>query len=207
MRRQESKGLAGRSCARFGNFYIIFMSRVGKKPIIIPEGVEVKIEGNKIFVKGPKGEISREVVPEVEVSQKEKKVFILPRKEGKKISALWGLTRGLIAGMIEGVSKGFEKQLRLEGLGFRVALEGDELVLQVGFTHPVRVKAKEGIIFSVEGNVITISGFDKEKVSQTAASIRKIRKPEPYKGTGILYIDEKIKRKAGKRLVSEGTKQ
>lgn len=179
------------------------MSRIGRKPIKVPEEVKIQIEGNKIFIKGPKGEVSREFRPELEVLLKQGEILVSPKAETKNTPALWGLTRTLIANMIEGVVAGFSRQLKIEGLGYRVSLEGKDLVLQVGFTHSVKVKSAEGIDFSIEGNVITVSGFDKEKVSQTAASIRKIRKPEPYKGTGIMYVDEKVRRKLGKRMAAE----
>lgn len=181
------------------------MSRVGKKPILIPEGVEVNIEDQKIEVKGQRGELSREIRPEIEVFQKDGKIFVSPRHKGaKRAGAFWGLTRSLIANMVQGVEEGFEKKLKLKGLGFKATLQDNILVLQVGFTHPISVKAPEGVKFSVEGDIITVSGPDKEKVSQTAATIRKIRRPEPYKGTGIRYIDEKVRRKPGKRVISEG---
>jgi len=178
------------------------MSRIGKKPILIPDSVEVEIDGKKISVKGPKGSLLRNIRPEIKVSQKDGALVVSPRLKTKRTAAFWGLTRSLIANMVLGVTQGFEKQLRLEGLGYRVKLEGENLVLQVGFSHPVSVKHPDGVLFSVEGNIITISGIDKEKVSQSAATIRKIRKPEPYKGTGILYVDEEIKKKAGKKVTT-----
>ena len=179
------------------------MSRIGKKLIDIPTGVEVKIEKGKINVKGPKGELGFQIRPEIDVVIKDNQITTSIKEETKESNAFWGLTRALIANMVLGVEKGFEKQLKLEGLGYRVKLEGDKLILQVGFSHPVIVEQPEGVIFSVKKNMITISGADKEKVSQSAATIRKIRKPEPYKGTGIMYIDEKIKRKLGKRATTE----
>ena len=180
------------------------MSRIGKKPILIPENVEVKIEGNKVIVKGPKGELSREIRPEIKVETKEEKIFVSPQVETKKTKAFWGLTRALIANMVKGATEGFEKKLEMVGLGFRASLEGENLVLQVGFTHPVKIKAPQGIKFSVEKNIITISGVDKEKVSQMAAKIRKVRPPEPYKGKGIRYLGEVVRRKVGKKAVTAG---
>jgi len=180
------------------------MSRVGKKPILIPEGVEVKIEGQRVMVKGPKGELSREIRPEIKVEAKGKEIFLLPQIETKKTKALWGLTRALLANMIKGVTEGFEKKLEIEGIGFRASVEGENLVLYVGFTHPIRIKAPEGIKFSVEKNIITVSGVDKEIVSQIAAKIRKVKPPEPYKGKGIRYLGEVIRRKVGKKAVTAG---
>jgi len=176
------------------------MSRVGKKPILIPEGVEVKIEGQKVIVKGQKGELEREVLPEIRVDLKENKIFVSPKIETKKTKAFWGLTRALIANDIEGVTTGYEKKLKLEGIGFRANLEGENLVLQVGFTHPTKLKAPEGIGFSVEKNIITVSGINKELVGEIAAKIRKVKPPEPYKGKGIRYLEEVVKRKAGKKV-------
>lgn len=178
------------------------MSRVGKKPILIPEGVEVKIEGQKVIAKGEKGELQREVRPEIGIEAKDKKIFITPKIKTKKTKAFWGLTRALISNMIKGVTEGYEKKLGIEGLGFRALLEGEDLVLYVGFSHPIKVKAPQGINFLVEKNIITVSGIDKEIVSQTAANIRKIKPPEPYKGKGIRYIGEVVRRKVGKKVVT-----
>ena len=179
------------------------MSRVGKKPILIPEGVEVKIEGNKVIVKGPKGELSREIRPEIKVEVNENKILVSPQVETKKTKAIWGLTRALIANMVKGVTEGFEKKLEIQGLGFKANIEdADTILLSVGFTHPVRIKGSPGIKFSVDKNIITVSGCDLEKVSQIAAKIRKIRPPEPYKGKGIRYVGEVIKRKVGKKAVT-----
>jgi large subunit ribosomal protein L6 len=178
------------------------MSRIGKKPIPIPEGVEVKISDNTVTVKGPKGELSKEIRPEIKVKMKEKEIFVLPQIESKKTKALWGLTRALLANMIKGVTEGFEKKLEIEGLGFKAQLMGNDLELFVGFSHPVKIKAPENVKFSVEKNVITVSGPDLEKVSQTAAKIKNVRPAEPYKGKGIKYLGEKIRRKMGKKAVT-----
>jgi large subunit ribosomal protein L6 len=179
-----------------------FMSRVGKKPILIPENVEVRIEGQRITVKGPKGELSREICPEIKIEIKENKILVSPKIENKKSRALWGLTRALIYNMIKGVTEGFEKKLELEGLGFRANLENDDLLLYVGFSHPVRIKSQPGIKFSIEKNVITVSGIDKELVGQVAAIVRKVKPPEPYKGKGIRYLGEVIRKKMGKKAVT-----
>lgn len=178
------------------------MSRIGKKIILIPEGVEVKIEGQKVTVKGPKGELSREFRPELGIEAKDNQIKVSSVKEGKKTRALWGLTRQLLANMVQGVTKGYEKKLEIEGVGYKAALDGNDLVLQVGFTHPVRIKATEGIKILVEKNVISVSGIDKEVVGQVAANIRKVKPPEPYKGKGIRYAGEHVRRKIGKRAAT-----
>ena len=180
------------------------MSRVGKKPILIPEGVRVKIEDQRVIISGPKGEISREVRPEIKVELKEGKIFVLPKIQTKRTKAFWGLTRALLKNMVEGVTKGYEKKLEIQGIGFKANLEGNDLVLQVGFTHPVKIKGVPGIKFSVEKNIITVSGIDKELVGQMAAKIRAVKPPEPYKGKGIRYLGEKVRRKAGKKVVTTG---
>src|SRR3989304_8293275 len=158
------------------------MSRIGKKPIPIPEGIEVKIIGQSVTVKGPRGELQREVRPEIRVEVKESHILVTPKSETKKTKAFWGLTRALLNNMVQGVAKDFEKQLEIQGIGYRAALEGEDLVLQVGFTHPVKINSPFGVKFVVEKNIIKISGPDKEAVSQTAAKIRKVKPPEPYKG-------------------------
>ncbi len=180
------------------------MSRIGKKPISIPENVEVKVEDSKVTVKGPKGELSREIRPEIKVEIKDKEILVAPQKETKRTKAFWGLTRALIANMIKGITEGFEKKLEIQGIGFRANLEGEDLVLYVGFSHPVKVKAPEGVKFSIEKNIITVSGIDIERVTQTAAKIRKTKPPEPYKGKGIRYVGEEVRRKVGKKAVTAG---
>jgi len=182
---------------KFGN-----MSRIGKKPIQIPPQVEVKIEGNKVTVKGPKGELSREFRPEIGFEIKEGKVFVFPKIETKITKALWGTYRQLIFNMIEGVTKGYEKKLEIEGLGYRASMEGENLVLRVGYSHPVIVTPPKGIKISVEKNIITVSGIDKELVGQIAANIKKVKPAEPYKGKGIKYLGEKIRRKVGKKATA-----
>lgn len=178
------------------------MSRIGKKPIDIPQGVTVTVKGNSVSVKGPKGDLARDVHPDIAIEVKENSVLLTPRRETKKTSALWGLSRTLVANMVEGVTRGFEKKLEIEGIGYRVALEGDTLVFQLGFSHPVRFKAPQGILFKVEKNTITISGSHKESVGETTAKIRSLKPPEPYKGKGIRYKGEVIRRKAGKKAVA-----
>jgi len=183
------------------------MSRIGKKAIEIPQGVKVDVIGREIKVTGPKGELKREIHPEivVEIKQADGKseILVSPKAElSKKGRGLWGLYRALIANMVDGVSKGFEKKLEIEGVGFKANVEGDSLVLNLGFTNPVKIKKIEGVNFLVEKNVITISGADKEKVGHIAALIRKQKKAEPYKGKGIKYQGEIIRRKEGKKVVA-----
>ena len=178
------------------------MSRVGKKPILIPQGVEVKIEGQNVSIKGPKGELSMKVRPEIKVALENGQIIITPKKESKEVMAFWGLTRALLANNVKGVTEGFEKRLEIEGVGYRAALEGKDLNLQMGYSHPVKISAPDGITFSVEKNVITVSGTDRGLVGQTAAKIRDVRPPEPYKGKGIRYEGEQVRRKLGKRAVA-----
>jgi len=177
------------------------MSRIGKQLIIIPDGVDVNIDNGEIKVKGPKGELFQEIPYEIEVIIKDKEITISPKNKTKNSSALWGLLRTLIFNMIEGVVNGYEKQLEIEGVGYRAAVEGNKLVLNLGFSHPINIEAPKGIEFKVEKNVITVSGFDKQLVGQVSADIRSKRKPEPYKGKGIHYMGEVIIRKAGKKAV------
>ena len=178
------------------------MSRIGKKPIGIPQGVEVKIEDSKIIVRGPKGELSRSIRPEIEASVKEGKVLIVPRKETKETKALWGLTRALIANFVLGVTEGFEKKLEIRGIGYRASMEGEDLGLKLGFSHPVTVKKPEGISFSVDKNIITVSGIDNQLVGEVAAKIKRLRPPDPYKGKGIRYLGEAVRKKEGKKAVT-----
>lgn len=177
------------------------MSRIGKKPIEIPQGVEVKMEKEEVKVKGPKGELSQKIRPEIEVAIEEGKVIVSPRKDTKETKALWGLTRALLANLIQGVTEGFEKKLEIRGVGYRANLEGEDLVLQVGFSNPVKMKKPEGIQFLVEKDIITVSGIDKQLVGETAARIRRVRPPDAYKGKGIRYLGEVVKKKEGKKAV------
>ena len=179
------------------------MSRIGKKTIEIPEGVKIETSENEVKVLGPKGELKQSINPKIKVEVKENKVLISPKEIlVKKDKGLWGLYRALIANMIEGVSKGFEKKLELEGVGFRANVEGDSVVLNLGFSNPVKLKKVEGVEVSVEKNLITVSGIDKEKVGFMASEIRSQKKAEPYKGKGIKYQGEKIRRKEGKKVVA-----
>jgi large subunit ribosomal protein L6 len=174
------------------------MSRIGKKEISIPDGVEVKVDGQDVHVKGPKGELGCSVHPCIQVGVEDKTVVCSVGQENKKSSALWGTNRARIASMIEGVSKGFMKELELKGVGYKANVKGRDLELFVGYSHPVVVEAPEGISLTVEKEVIRVEGADAVQVGQVAADIRKIRKPEPYKGKGIRYRGEHVRRKVGK---------
>lgn len=180
----------------------ISMSRIGKKPILIPEGVETKIIGNRVIVKGPKGELFFDVPKEIKVESKDDKIFVSPLIPSKNTKALWGLSRALIFNKIKGVKDGYQKQLEIEGIGYRASVEGKVLELKVGFSHLVKIEAPEGIDLKAEKNIITVSGPDKQKVGEIAAKIRKIKPAEPYKGKGIKYLGEVIRRKAGKKAVA-----
>lgn len=179
------------------------MSRIGKQPIPIPEKVTVTVDHNVVTVKGPRGELRRMLHPEIRAAVNGNLVELTPAFEKKKTSALWGLERALLANMILGVAEGFERRLEIEGVGYRAQLAGaDTLALSLGFSHPVEVKAPSGIVFKVEKNVIIVSGIDKALVGQIAANIRAKRPPEPYKGKGIHYLGEMIRRKAGKKAAA-----
>jgi large subunit ribosomal protein L6 len=178
------------------------MSRIGKKEIKIPAGVDFKMNGLNVKVKGPKGSLKMKVLPEILVEVKENIIYFSPKKEDLKSNAYWGLTRTLVNNMIEGVLNGFTKKLEINGVGFKVRTEGKKLILDVGFSHSVEIDAPEEIDFLVERNVITVSGIDKELVGQVCANIRRVRPPEPYKGKGIKYVDEIIKRKVGKKAAA-----
>ncbi|MEA3295631.1 MAG: 50S ribosomal protein L6 [Patescibacteria group bacterium] len=175
------------------------MSRIGKLPISIPNGVDVKIDKRKLTVKSQKGELVYEFRPEIEVKIENQEVLVLPKIKTKQTKAFWGLTRALIANMIEGALNGYEKKLELQGVGYKVEAQGEDLIMQIGFSHPVKIDKVDNIKFVVEKNIITISGIDKQLVGQVASKIRKIRPPEPYKGKGIRYVGEVVRRKAGKK--------
>ncbi|NLK97790.1 50S ribosomal protein L6 [Defluviitalea saccharophila] len=176
------------------------MSRIGKLPITIPSGVEVKIgDGNLVTVKGPKGSLERKLPAEINVAVEDNQVVVTRPSDLKKHRALHGLTRTLVANMVEGVTNGYSKVLEINGVGYRAQKQGKKLVLSLGYSHPVEMEDPEGIESVVEGqNKIIVRGIDKEKVGQYAAEIRFKRPPEPYKGKGIKYADEVIRRKEGK---------
>lgn len=177
------------------------MSRIGKKPILIPNNVEVDINGGKVKVRGPLGELERVFDDSISIKKDEDVIKLEPTKKGVSVNALWGTYASLISNMVEGVSKGFSKKLVIEGIGYKAQLEGKILVLNLGFSHPIKIPVPEGIEIKAEKNKIEISGTDKQLVGETAATIRALKKPEPYKGKGIRYEDEIIRRKAGKKVV------
>lgn len=175
------------------------MSRIGKLPITIPTGVTVEMNGQVATVKGPKGELTAAFLPLVSIELTDGIATVSRQDDSIKARAAHGLTRQLLSNMIIGVSQGFEKRLEMKGVGYRAATEGDKkIILSVGFSHPVPLQAPEGVTFKVEKNIIVITGIDKQSVGQIAAKIREVRPPEPYKGKGIMYLGEKVRRKAGK---------
>ncbi len=175
------------------------MSRIGKKPIIIPENTELKQDGATITVKGPKGEISRTFRSEVNIKVDGNTITLEPANNSKFAQSLWGTYGSHLVNMIDGVNTPFEKKLIIEGVGFRAEMSGNKLVLSLGFSHKIEKEIPEGLTVSVEKNTLFISGVDKEKVGQFAAKIRSYRKPEPYKGKGIRYDNEVVRRKEGKK--------
>jgi large subunit ribosomal protein L6 len=176
------------------------MSRIGKMPVAIPAGVEIKLaEGNNITVKGPKGTLTRKLADDMNIALEASQVVVTRPSDLKRHKALHGLTRTLISNMVVGVTAGYSKLLEINGTGYRAAKAGNKLTLTLGYSHPVEMTDPDGVVSTVEGtNKITVAGIDKEKVGQYAAEIRDKRRPEPYKGKGIKYSDEKILRKAGK---------
>ena len=175
------------------------MSRIGKLPVAIPAGVEVKLEeGNVITVKGPKGTLTRKLVDDLDIKVEGSEVMVTRPSDLKRYKSLHGLTRTLIFNIVEGVTNGYTKELEINGVGYRAAKAGKKLTLTLGYSHPVEMEDPEGIETKVDGNKITVSGIDKEKVGQFAAEIRTKRPPEPYKGKGIKYTTETIRRKVGK---------
>jgi large subunit ribosomal protein L6 len=175
------------------------MSRVGKKIRVIPAGVQVEVKQNRLIVKGPKGELTQLIHPHVTISVNDGKIEVtVADPENKKDRALWGTFSSIIANLLEGVTKGFKKELEISGVGYKASMSGANLVLDVGYSHPVNFAPTSGVKLSVEKNVITVEGFDKQIVGEIAAQIRAIKKAEPYKGKGIKYIDEIVRRKAGK---------
>jgi large subunit ribosomal protein L6 len=176
------------------------MSRIGKLPVSVPSGVDVKLDDGEVTVKGPKGELRRRILSDVvEVRLDDGKVLVTRKGDAKAHRSAHGLTRTLIANMVEGVSKGFRKSLDITGVGYRVAKSGERLNLSLGYSHPVSFEPPQGVALSVEGqNKIHVDGIDKQAVGQAAADIRRLRKPEPYKGKGIRYEGERIRKKLGK---------
>ena len=184
------------------------MSRIGRLPVIVPAGVQVQINGQEVHIKGPKGEMQRLFSPLIGIKLDNGQILVTRDSEEKNVRALHGTTRALLNNMVTGVSKGFELLLDVEGVGYRAEMSGANLMLYLGFSHPVEFKPPAGISFEVEPKIrqIKINGFDKELVGQVAADIREIRPPEPYKGKGVRYHGEKVRRKAGKAGKAKGKK-
>jgi large subunit ribosomal protein L6 len=174
------------------------MSRIGKLPIIIADNVKTSLEGRVITITGPKGELTYKHRPSINVEIIDGKIIVSVKRTTKSSAGYFGLTRTIIDNMVKGVTDGFEKKLEFHGVGYRAAMESRDLVMHLGFSHPVRYVPREGIDVKVEKNIITVNGIDKQLVGQTAAEIRDLKKPEPYKGKGIRYEGEHVRRKAGK---------
>jgi large subunit ribosomal protein L6 len=176
------------------------MSRIGKKSIAIPAGVTVTLQGQTVTVKGPKGQLAWTVSEEIEVKQEGQELSLTPRSDSQRARGMWGLSRTLLANMVEGVTKGYEEVLELVGVGYRAAMKGQALSMQLGFSHDVDIPPPAGIAFAVPKQTeVRVSGIDKQLVGETAARIRRIRPPEPYKGKGVRYAGEKVRRKEGKK--------
>lgn len=175
------------------------MSRIGKRPITVPNKVTVTIDGSHVAVKGPKGELARVLPALVSVEQEGETILVKRRDESRSARQMHGLSRTLVANMVEGVSQGFQRRLEIQGVGYRAQVQGRNLTLNVGYSHPVNIEPPEGVQIAVENNTnVTVSGYNKEEVGNTAAKIRAVRPPEPYKGKGIRYAGEAVRRKAGK---------
>ncbi|QUB37993.1 50S ribosomal protein L6 [TM7 phylum sp. oral taxon 349] len=174
------------------------MSRIGKLPVVIPAGVTITVDSGDVTVEGPKGKLVQFITPAVNVKVEDGQVTVHPRDESRQARAQHGLMRALINNMVVGVTQGYERRLEVKGVGFRVSSSNNELTMSLGFSHEVKYKAPEGVNVSNEKMIIVVSGIDKQKVGQTAAEIRALKKPEPYKGKGIMYLGEQILRKAGK---------
>ncbi len=176
------------------------MSRIGRMPIPVPEGVLISIEGNRVTVRGSKGELSRSFDQDMSIALRDNQIIVIRPSDSKRHKAMHGLTRALLANMVTGVSQGFRKTLEIVGVGYRAEMREEKLVLLVGYSHPVRIEPPPGITLKVEKGYrsFTVEGIDKELVGEVAARIRAVRKPEPYKGKGIRYLGERVRRKAGK---------
>jgi len=179
------------------------MSKIGKQPVLIPQGAQVEINGRTVKITGPKGVMEMRIPPEVTVEVKEGTVFVTVKSSSKFVTSLHGTIRALINNNVQGVTQGWAKKLEMVGTGFKAEVSGKTISLIVGYSHPVKIDAPEGITFKVEKNIITVDGFNREVVGQVAADIRAVRPPEPYKGKGIKYIDEVIRRKAGKAAAAK----
>jgi large subunit ribosomal protein L6 len=176
------------------------MSRIGKKAVAVPSGVNVTLDGQSVAVKGPKGQLAWSLPEEISVSQDAGELALTPRDDTQRARAMWGLSRTLVSNMVEGVTKGFEQNLELVGVGYRAAMKGQALSMQLGFSHDIDIPPPAGIVFAVgKPTEVKISGIDKQAVGETAARIRRLRPPEPYKGKGVRYAGEKVRRKEGKK--------
>jgi large subunit ribosomal protein L6 len=176
------------------------MSRIGKRPIDVPAGVNVAVDPGRVMVNGPLGELTQAVPTRIKIAQEDGRIVVTRPTERGEDRALHGLTRTLISNMVEGVTKGFEKRLEIQGVGYRASLRGTALELNVGYSHPVVIEPRQGITFDVPApNQVVVKGIDKQQVGQTAAEVRSVRPPEPYKGKGIRYEGEYVRRKVGKR--------
>ncbi len=176
------------------------MSRIGKKIISIPEGLIVKLEKRKLEIKGPKGTLNLEIHPEIEALLRDKEISFQIKGSSKKSAALWGLMRALVSNMLTGVTEGYRKNLELQGVGFRMSVQGKKVILALGFSHPIEVEIPEGLEVKLgEGSTLVIAGIDKKLVGQFTADLRKLKKAEPYKGKGFRYVGEYVRRKAGKK--------
>lgn len=175
------------------------MSRIGKKPITIPSGVTVAVSGDGVQVTGPKGSVTKALHPSVSITVKNDEVVVEPKDDTKIAAAMWGTIASHITNMVSGVTEGYAKKLIIEGVGYRAETQGNKLVMQLGYSHPVEMTIPEEIEVAIEKNVLTVSGINKETVGQFAANVRSKREPEPYKGKGVRYEDEVIRRKEGKK--------
>lgn len=183
------------------------MSRIGKKPVQIPAGVTIQVTQNTVSVKGPKGEIKKTFHPNIKIEVKDQNIVITRKDDEKENKALHGLTRSMLANMVEGVIKGYEKKMEIIGVGYRAQVNKNKITLTLGFSHPVEYTAPEGIEFEIDKenkNLLTVRGIDNQIVGEVAAKVRSFKKPEPYKGKGIKYQDEQITRKAGKAAAGAG---
>lgn len=178
------------------------MSRIGTQPIVLPDTVEVTLTDGRILVRGPKGELALPIHPLIEIRKIGRELRVKPVKKSKNSASLWGLTRALVFNLVKGVQDGYHKKLEIEGVGFRAQVEGNTLVLHVGFSHPLHYMIPAGVSVVVQGNGIEVAGVDKYLVGQVSADIRAFKKPEPYKGKGIHYAGEHIRRKAGKKVAT-----
>lgn len=181
------------------------MSRIGRQPINIPAGVEVAIDEKMVTAKGPKGELKVKILKGLKVEKNENQLVVTQEIENSDTQKQFGLLRTLIGNMIAGVSEGFTKELEINGVGFRAAMKGSVLEMSLGFSHPIEYTAPEGVMVSVNNNIVTVTGHDKQQVGEAAANIRSFKKPEPYKGKGIRYVGEHVRRKAGKAAAKGGS--